>query len=451
MKKLFIILFIFSAFISNAQRTMFGGNNNYVAPPPPPFQAPSAVIGTQQWMSKNLEVVTYRNGDIIPQVTDPTAWGNLTTGAWCYYNNDPANGAIYGKLYNWYAVTDPRGLAPQGWHISTGAEWSTLKDFLGGDVAANNKMMTAGSPWNPINANATNASGFSGLPGGVRNTSGSPDYRIGGYGYWWTADNGYRSIGSQEGFHGSTSIYPTYGFSVRCVKDEAAPFQAPPVVTNGLLLNLDAANPASYSGTGITWYDLSGNNNHGTLSANNAGSLPVFQNGSLYFNGSTSYVSIASSVIPNTSSWTLSTWVKSPSGGSTEMINTRNASTLTGILLTSRGNGIRFQLNNPGVQQFEPNSSSNIMDNTWHLITITVDVSINQMKWYVNNNLANTINFSAGSLTGQGNFVIGWDYAWSGGSEYFRGNIATVSVYNSVLSSSELTTNFNAVKSRFGL
>ena len=69
--------------------------------------------------------------------------------------------------------------------------------------------------------------------------------------------------------------------------------------SNILLLNLDAANPASYSGTGTTWNDLSGNNNHGTLSANNAGSLPVFQNGSLYFKGSTSYVSIASSVIPN--------------------------------------------------------------------------------------------------------------------------------------------------------
>ncbi|NBS92078.1 LamG domain-containing protein [bacterium] len=132
-------------------------------------------------------------------------------------------------------------------------------------------------------------------------------------------------------------------------------------------------------------------------------------------------------------------------------INTRNASTGTGFLLTSRGNGIRAQLNNPGGQQFEPNSSSTIMDNTWHLITITVDVSINQMKWYVDNNLANTINFSAGSLTGQGNFVIGWDYAWSGGAEYFRGNIATVSVYNSVLSSNDVSTNFNAVKSRFGL
>ena len=222
--------------------------------------------------------------------------------------------------------------------------------------------------------------------------------------------------------------------------------------TNGLLLNLDAANPSSYSGTGITWNDLSGNNNHGTLLANNSGSLPVFQNGSLYFDGSTSYsyVSIASSVIPNSGSWTLSTWAKSPSGGFSEMINTRDASSITGFLLTSRGNGIRTQLNNPGVQQFEPNSNSTTMDNTWHLITITVDVSSNQMKWYVDDNLVNTIDFSAGSLTGQGNFVIGWDYAWNaGGAEYFRGNISTVTVYNFVLSSSDISTNFNAAKSRF--
>ena len=84
------------------------------------------------------------------------------------------------------------------------------------------------------------------------------------------------------------------------------------IITTDLLLYLDADNPASYSGTGNMWNDLSGNNNHGTLHANNSGSLPVYQNGSLYFNGSTSYVSIVSSVIPNTSSWTLSTWVKSP-------------------------------------------------------------------------------------------------------------------------------------------
>lgn len=98
-------------------------------------------IGTQIWSNTNLDVTTYRDGTPIPQVTDPTAWVNLTTGAWCYYNNDPANGAIYGKLYNWYAVAgihdaaslnDPslrKQLAPQGWHIPTDAEWTTLTDF----------------------------------------------------------------------------------------------------------------------------------------------------------------------------------------------------------------------------------------------------------------------------------------------------------------------------------
>ena len=90
-------------------------------------------IGNQVWTSKNLDVATYRNGDVIPQVQDPNAWGTLTTGAWCYYDNDASNGTKYGKLYNWYAVNDPRGLAPKGYHIPSDAEWTQLCDYLGGD------------------------------------------------------------------------------------------------------------------------------------------------------------------------------------------------------------------------------------------------------------------------------------------------------------------------------
>src|SRR4030095_15485991 len=95
----------------------------------------SAVLTTicdQDWMVKNLDVTTYRNGDIIPEVTDPTVWAALTTGAWCYYENNSTNGTTYGKLYNWYAVNDPRGLAPTGWHVPTDAEWTTLSTCLGG-------------------------------------------------------------------------------------------------------------------------------------------------------------------------------------------------------------------------------------------------------------------------------------------------------------------------------
>ncbi len=234
-----------------------------------------------------------------------------------------------------------------------------------------------------------------------------------------------------------------------------APFQAPPLttgeVTSGLLLYLNAGNTASYTGNGNTWYDLSGNNNHGTLRANGGGSLPVFQNGSFSFNGSTSYVSIASSVIPNSGSWTLAVWAKMPNGRYSEMINTRDASTLKGFLLTSTGSDIRAQINNPSVNQYVfSGTHSQIQDNTWHLITMTIDASANTMKAYVDNVFINSVNFPAGSLTGQGNFVIGWDYAWGGGAEYYLGSVATVSVYNYALSSTEVSTNFNALKSRFG-
>ena len=127
----------------------------------------TTLVGTQRWIKENLNVATYRNGDIIPQVTDPTAWAALTTGAWCYPNNDPANEAIYGKLYNWYAVNDSRGLAPQGWHVATDAELTTLGTNLGGDNVAEGKMKSTGtSYWARTNTDATNSSVFSGLPGG---------------------------------------------------------------------------------------------------------------------------------------------------------------------------------------------------------------------------------------------------------------------------------------------
>jgi uncharacterized protein (TIGR02145 family) len=182
-------------------------------------------IGTQKWMDKNLEVVTYRNGDVIPQVTDINAWMNLTTGAWCYYNNDPANGVIYGKLYNWYAVNDPRGLAPQGFHIPTKAEWTTLSNFLGGAASAGGKMKTTGfTRWTSPNTNATNESGFAGLPGG--GNYGGGFYDVGIYGWWWSAtgetgsNNAFNSLLSYKSgflFDGSSTM--THGYSVRCLRD----------------------------------------------------------------------------------------------------------------------------------------------------------------------------------------------------------------------------------------
>jgi len=127
-------------------------------------------IGTQIWSARNIYVTNYSNGDTIPQITDDTEWTAATGGAWCYFNNDSANDPIYGKLYNAYAVNDPRGLAPSGWHIATDPEWGILSSYLGGNLVAGGKMKEGGTAhWNSPNAGATNTSGFTALPGGTRN------------------------------------------------------------------------------------------------------------------------------------------------------------------------------------------------------------------------------------------------------------------------------------------
>jgi uncharacterized protein (TIGR02145 family) len=204
---------------------------------------PSVTIGTQIWSSTNLDVTTYRDGTPIPQVTDPTQWANLTSGAWCYYNNDPANGATYGKLYNWYAVAgihdaaslnDPsvrKQLAPQGWHIPSDAEWTSLTTFLGGESIAGDKMKSTGTIqagtglWQSPNTSATNESGFSGLPAGYRYVIGT-FYDIGYNGHWWSSSENnttiawYRWLNCINGFvDRDNDGNKTYGFSVRCLRD----------------------------------------------------------------------------------------------------------------------------------------------------------------------------------------------------------------------------------------
>ena len=187
---------------------------------------PVLTVCCQSWMTKNLDVDKYRNGDPIPKVTDPTAWTALTTGAYCYYNNDSATyAATYGKLYNWYAVNDPRGLAPEGWHIPTDFEWTTLENCLGGSTVDGGAMKETGTiHWTTPNTGATNISGLSGLPGGARDVSG-PFVGLSGNGFWWSATENdattswYRFLSYDNG-----SIYRGYvakqdGLSVRCIRD----------------------------------------------------------------------------------------------------------------------------------------------------------------------------------------------------------------------------------------
>ena len=185
---------------------------------------PTIQIGTQKWMSKNLDVAFYRNGDVIPQVTDPTAWAALLTGAWCYYNNDSTQGNKYGKLYNWFAVNDLRGLAPQGWHIPSDAEWAILSTTLGGNAIAGGKLKEAGSVnWTYPNT-GNNNSGFAGLPGGYRNYL-STFSSVTIFSYWWSASevnstNAWsHSMGYSSNGISSNSSFKEGGFSVRCLRD----------------------------------------------------------------------------------------------------------------------------------------------------------------------------------------------------------------------------------------
>ena len=182
------------------------------------------VIGTQTWTTKNLDVATFRNGDAIPQAKTDEEWeaaGVNKQPAWCYYENDVANGTKYGKLYNWYAVKDARGLAPTGWHIPTDEEWTVLSTFLGGENVAGEKMKSS-SGWNHA-GNGNNSSGFSGLPGGYRLYYGNFS-SVGSNGDWWSASEDYGSFAWYRLLGYGSSLYRNnsfkdVGFSVRCVKD----------------------------------------------------------------------------------------------------------------------------------------------------------------------------------------------------------------------------------------
>jgi uncharacterized protein (TIGR02145 family) len=181
-------------------------------------------IGTQTWALVNLNVSTFRNGDSIPEARTNKEWvtaGESGKPAWCYYNNNPANGLKYGKLYNWYAVNDPRGLAPDGWTLSSDADWATLAKYLGGQGLASIKMKST-SGWSDGN-NGTNESGFDGLPGGYRVENGI-FLNFGSIGTWWSSTEG-KSLSAIDhylalsGSLGRSSSPRQRGESVRCLRN----------------------------------------------------------------------------------------------------------------------------------------------------------------------------------------------------------------------------------------
>ncbi len=185
------------------------------------------VIGTQTWMAENLKTSKYRNGDLIPTGLSGSQWSTTSTGAYAIYDNNEANNTTYGKLYNWYAVIDSRNLCPAGLHVPSDAEWTTLENYLGGSTVAGGKMKsTSLSYWQTPNTEATNESGFSGLPGGDRPAGGNNIYYLFGYnGLWWSSTVGSitqayaRYLKNTNGNSLRTNTQQRNGFSVRCLMD----------------------------------------------------------------------------------------------------------------------------------------------------------------------------------------------------------------------------------------
>jgi uncharacterized protein (TIGR02145 family) len=199
----------------------------------------TVTIGSQIWMKENLNVTHYRNGISIPNVTNTTTWKTLTSGASCDYENTPANSAIYGRLYNWYAATDTNNICPLDWHIPTDSEWNIFEKFLDNTVDTNaigwagtdigGKLKETGFVhWYNPNTGATNISEFTALPGGYRNLYGSFMYYK-NYGYWWASKPGdtvniwRRNLNydnSQISRANYLSTYKVSGFSCRCIMDD---------------------------------------------------------------------------------------------------------------------------------------------------------------------------------------------------------------------------------------
>jgi len=199
----------------------------------------TVMIGDQEWMAENLRTTRFRNGDPIPNVTENREWRELSrteTGSWAYNENDIAYGDLYGKLYNWYAVDDARGLCPEGWTIPSDEDWITMELYLGldkvqaywtrrrgRDINLGGKLKAATDLWEAPNRGANNESGFNALPGGSRNYDGA----FGGIGFgglWWTStehSENFAWLRNLTYFYTDKYRYfffKTNGYSVRCIR-----------------------------------------------------------------------------------------------------------------------------------------------------------------------------------------------------------------------------------------
>ena len=183
-------------------------------------------IGNQIWMAENLRTSKFANGISIPKVLDNLQWGNLTSPAYSWYDNDSVEyDSKFGKFYNWYAVNDSRSVSPTGWHVPSKQEWGTLVNYVGGiDVAGGMLKENCSGIWNPPNAGANNKFGFTALPSGYRNSYGTFD-DVYYNGYWWTSTQEDALFSYyQPALFDQVFVFMSYydkdvGYTLRCVKN----------------------------------------------------------------------------------------------------------------------------------------------------------------------------------------------------------------------------------------
>lgn len=217
------------AYATNSVGTAYGNERMITTPVAAMIDADgnpySAVtIGSQVWTTENLRTTRYSNGDAIQNITNQLDWIKATSGAWSYYGNVETHNHPYGKLYNWFAVSDARNVCASGWHVPVESEWIKLIDFLGGDLIAGSALREDGDIyWSQQNSGATNSSGFTALPGGGRSVDGY-NHPIKETGIFWSSTpiEEY-AWGYNLDIYNAMGIRITRpqrsGFSVRCVKD----------------------------------------------------------------------------------------------------------------------------------------------------------------------------------------------------------------------------------------
>ena len=217
------------AYATNSVGTAYGADKTFTTDPATLSDKDGNVydvirIGTQLWIGQNLKTTKFSDGTAIAQVTDNTEWSNLTTPGYCWYDNDAASfKALYGALYNWYAVNTGK-LCPTGWHVPSDNDWYNLSNYLNGEVDAGGKLKEAGtSHWTSPNTGATNETEFTALPGGYRTDTGVFD-NMGIVGFWWTStplntESWCRSLRYDNSKLFRNFFNPVYGMSVRCLKN----------------------------------------------------------------------------------------------------------------------------------------------------------------------------------------------------------------------------------------